>query len=176
MPATGIALGSNIGDRVANLCAALNGLRALSATAPIAASLYQTTPVGCPDGSPPFLNSVVEIDWPGDPLGILAETQTLESRLGRAANPVRNAPRVIDLDILYHGESQLTSPSLTLPHPRMMLRRFVLMPLAEIRPDFRPAADAPTATHALAELASDEPVPEIFPSPEWDRARHTSRG
>ncbi len=167
MARSGIALGSNVGDRAANLRAALVGLRAISAAPPLAAPIYETSPVGCPDGAPTFLNTVVEIDWPGTPAALLAETRALESRIGRIPSPVRNAPRVIDIDILYCGDAAINLPDLVLPHPRMAVRRFVLMPLADIRPDYRPQPGGPTIAHILATLATKEPLPRPFLSPEW---------
>lgn len=161
MARTGIALGSNLGDRAANIRAALDGLRGIATPgAPIsAASLYETQPVGCPDGSPAFLNTVVEIEWAGDPLELLGETRALEIRLGRTPNPVRNAPRMIDIDILYCGEVTIDHVDLVLPHPRMHQRLFVLMPLSEIRPDFRlNGHDRP-----LVELPMQSPHQESLP-------------
>lgn len=140
MPRAAIALGSNLGDRTANLAAATAALRALATPgAPfLTASLHDTAPQDCPADSPRFLNTVIELDYPGnDPLTLLSETQNIERTLGREPNPVRNAPRVIDIDILLFGEISLKHPTLELPHPRIRERPFVLLPLREIRPDFR---------------------------------------
>lgn len=169
MARTGIALGSNLGDRAANLRAALEGLSAISATgAPVlVAPLFETAPVGCPADSPAFLNSVVEIEWMGSPLDLLEATQALETRLGRTANPVRNAPRVIDIDILYCGDAVVDSPHLVLPHPRIAERRFVLMPLAVIRPDLPLAPGRHCAAGVLENLCNDEPVPTRVADARW---------
>ena len=169
MARTGIALGANLGDRTANLRAALDGLREIAPPdAPtLVASLYETTPIGCPDGSPAFLNTVVEIDWPDTPLALLAHTRVLESRLGRSHNPVRNAPRIIEIDILYCGDATVDTPHLVLPHPRMAIRSFVLMPLAEIRPDFRPRPDGATVHELLVRLQATEPPPTRIEAPCW---------
>ena len=140
MPRAAIALGSNLGDRTANLAAATAALRALATPgAPfLTASFHDTAPQDCPADSPRFLNTVIELDYPGnDPLTLLSETQNIERTLGREPNPVRNAPRVIDIDILLFGEVSLKHPTLELPHPRIRERHFVLLPLREIRPDFR---------------------------------------
>ncbi len=167
MARSGIALGSNVGDRAANLRAALVGLRAISAAPPLAAPIYETSPVGCPDGAPTFLNTVVEIDWPGTPAALLAETRALESRIGRIPSPVRNAPRVIDIDILYCGDAAINLPDLVLPHPRMAVRRFVLMPLADIRPGLRPHPGGPDVSTLLATLDTGEPEPQRVRHPAW---------
>ena len=140
MPRAAIALGSNLGDRTANLAAATAALRALATPgAPfLTASFHDTAPQDCPADSPRFLNTVIELDYPGnDPLTLLSETQNIERTLGREPNTVRNAPRVIDIDILLFGEVSLKHPTLELPHPRIRERPFVLLPLREIRPDFR---------------------------------------
>jgi len=161
MARTGIALGSNLGGRAANLRAALDGLAEISSLgAPLlVAPLFETAPVGCPDGSPAFLNTVVEIEWSGTPLELLEITQALELRLGRAPNPVRNAPRVIDIDILYCGDAVVNAPHLVLPHPRIAERRFVLMPLAEIRPDLRLHPATSSVIEILCRLGNGEPPP-----------------
>jgi len=157
MPRAGIALGSNLGDRLRNLREAFLLLRGIhdGGSPPLAAAVYQTVPRFCPPGSPDFLNTVVEIGFDGSPAALLAATQDIERRLGRTAAPVRNAPRVIDVDILYLGDLRHEDASLVLPHPRMAERRFVLQPLADIRPDLRIAGG--TVAEALRDLVSDEP-------------------
>ncbi len=136
MPRVGIALGSNLGDRAALLDAARTALREISTPGQpfLTASDYLTEPLLCPPGSPPFLNSVVEIHYQGDPFQLLEITQALEKSLGRTTAAERNAPRVIDVDLLYFGDTFTDTESLILPHPRIAERRFVLEPLAEIRP------------------------------------------
>jgi 2-amino-4-hydroxy-6-hydroxymethyldihydropteridine diphosphokinase len=161
MARTGIALGSNLGDRAANMRAAVEALGGISAAPMRVAPLYETEPQGCPDGSPAFLNTVVEIDWPGDPLDLLEKTRAIEERLGRAPNPLRNAPRVIDVDILYCGDAVVDSAALTLPHPRMAMRSFVLMPLADLDPDFSPVPGGPTVRECLAALPAEASPPRL---------------
>ena len=136
MPRVGIALGSNLGDRPANLQAARDCLREIATLGEpfLQASTYQTEPLFCPPGSPLFHNSVVEIEFDGDALELLELTQSIERKLGRTASPERNAPRIIDLDLLYFGDEIIDTEALVLPHPRIGERRFVLQPLAEIRP------------------------------------------
>lgn len=166
MPRVGIALGSNLGDRSANLQAARDSLRAISTPGEqfLAASTYRTEPVFCPPGSPFFHNSVVEIAWQGDPFALLETTRSIEKKLGRAGSPERNAPRIIDVDLLYFGDQIIDTEALTIPHPRLGERRFVLQPLAEIRPGLI----LPGRTHSIAtlldSLTSDEPPLVRLPS------------
>ena len=150
MPRAGIALGSNLGDRPANLQAARDCLREIAAPGEpfLQASNYQTEPLHCPPGSPPFYNSVVEIAFAGEAFQLLELTQAIEKKLGRAAAPERNAPRIIDVDLLYFGDEIIDTEALVLPHPRIGERRFVLQPLAEIRPELV----LPGQTRSIAEL------------------------
>jgi len=137
MPRVGIALGSNLGDRLANLRAAAVGLERIAeeGTEFLTALIYQTEPKSCPPDSPDFLNTVVEFGFEGTPEDLLRKTQTIEQELGRIRGPERNAPRTIDIDLLYFGNDVVENESLSLPHPRIRERRFVLQPLADIRPD-----------------------------------------
>jgi 2-amino-4-hydroxy-6-hydroxymethyldihydropteridine diphosphokinase len=154
MPRVGIALGSNIGDCIANLQAARDCLREIAVVGEpfLQASTYQTEPLHCPPGSPHFFNSVVEMAWEGDPFELLEITQAIESRLGRTVKPERNAPRIIDVDLLYFGGEVTDTGTLVLPHPRIGERRFVLEPLAEIRPDLILPGQALNIAERLAEL------------------------
>ena len=140
MPRVAIALGSNLGDRRANIAAAIAELRKIATPGEpfLTASLHDTAPQDCPPDSPRFLNTAIDLHYAGnDPLELLAQTQALETRLGREPNPVRNSPRIIDIDILLFGDVELDHPLLQLPHPRISERPFVYLPLREIRPDFR---------------------------------------
>jgi len=136
MPRVAIALGSNIGDRESNIAAAIEALRTIASPSEpfLTASLYDTEPVDCPQDSPRFLNTAVDFHYPqNEPLELLRLTQAMELKLGRQLVTVRNAPRVIDIDILLFGEISLDHPDLQLPHPRIQERPFVLLPLREIR-------------------------------------------
>lgn len=159
MPRVGIALGSNLGRRLNHLQDARDLLRAIAApgTPVLQAPVYQSEPVACPDGSPDFYNTVVEIDFPGTPAELLGRTQAIEFKLGRQANPERNAPRVIDVDILYFGDETIDTGWLILPHPRLVQRRFVLQPLADIRPDLILPGDRTNIAGHLRHLDMDEP-------------------
>ncbi|MEP4078885.1 2-amino-4-hydroxy-6-hydroxymethyldihydropteridine diphosphokinase [Haloferula sp.] len=156
---TAIALGSNLGDRLHHLRAARDSLRALSPDKEILqAPIYQTAPIDCPEDSPDFFNTVVEIDYAGSPHDLLDATQAIEFHLGRQPGTERNAPRVVDLDILYFGDSRESGGLLEIPHPRLTSRRFVLQPLAEIRPDLVLPGDSATIAEHLDHLDSDEPA------------------
>lgn len=154
----GIALGSNLGDRLDNLRRARDEIRRLS-SGPLAASpIYETAPVDCEPDAPPFLNAVVEIDYTGSALQLLHELRAIEARLGRPADHARNASRMIDLDILYFGAEEIASAELQVPHPRIAQRRFVLAPLADIRPDLILPQQRLTTAELLASLPTSPRV------------------
>jgi 2-amino-4-hydroxy-6-hydroxymethyldihydropteridine diphosphokinase len=158
MPRAGIALGSNLGDRMRNLRAALDALRQIASPGEpvLTAPVYQTEPRFCPPGSPDFLNTVVEIGFDGGPLELLALTRGIEKQLGRTRGAERNTPRTIDIDLLYLGDEILIGGELTLPHPRIGERRFVLQPLADIRPDLVLPGQTKAVAEILAGLQADE--------------------
>ena len=159
MPRAGIALGSNLGDRLANLQAARDRLREIATPGEpfLLAPTYQTEPLLCPPGSPYFHNSVVEIDFAGDAFELLELTQSIEKQLGRTTSPERNAPRIIDVDLLYFGDQIIDTEELVLPHPRIGERRFVLQPLAEIRSGLTLPGHTACIAALLAGLQSAEP-------------------
>lgn len=158
MPRAGIALGSNLGDRLANISEAIRliGEIALKNEPFLKAPVYQTEPLHCPPNSPDFLNTVIEFGFADSAEKLLELTRAIEKSMGRKANPQRNAPRVIDIDILYLGEEQCNTSKLTLPHPRLHQRRFVLKPLADIRPNLVLPGHAKRIASLLEELTSDE--------------------
>jgi 2-amino-4-hydroxy-6-hydroxymethyldihydropteridine diphosphokinase len=121
------------------------------------APVYQTVPVDCPDGAPDFFNSVVEFAFPGSARELAARLHQIEAAFGRTTRGTRNEPRTLDLDLLYFGDLRLDEPDLTIPHPRLLLRRFVLQPLADIRPDLVLPGDTATIRSHLHHLASKEP-------------------
>lgn len=172
MARAGIALGSNLGDRMANLRAALGELARIAAPGEplLGAPVYQTAPRFCPPDSPDFLNTVVEIGFSGTPRGLLEASRSIELRMGRAPRAERNAPRLIDIDLLYLGDATCDHADLVLPHPRIAERRFVLQPLADIRPgQVLPGQSCDVAT-LLASLDSDEPPLEFVGWLEWPQA------
>jgi 2-amino-4-hydroxy-6-hydroxymethyldihydropteridine diphosphokinase len=129
-----IGVGANLEDPIASVRGALAELGRLPATRlDRSSSLYRTAPVGYLD-QPDFINAVARIETTLDPQGLLAALLRTESRHGRVRS-VRNAPRTLDLDLLLYGEKVIDEPGLSIPHPRMHERAFVLVPLAEIAPD-----------------------------------------
>ena len=129
-----LSLGSNVGDRDANLRSAIERLRALGEVAAIS-SFYETEPVEF-TAQPWFLNCVVKLSTEKMPKQLLAGILDVEQRMGRRRTQ-KKGPRTIDVDILLFGNSIIETKGLTVPHPAMHERRFVLEPLAEIAPDVR---------------------------------------
>ena len=130
-----IALGANIGDRVANIEQALVKLGAADGIRIVRTSSFLENPavVGPPD-SPPFLNAVAEVETTLPPTELLAHLLQIESGMGRRRRE-KWGPRIIDLDLILFGNQIIDAPNLTVPHPFMHQRRFVLQPLAELAPD-----------------------------------------
>ena len=151
-----ISFGSNLGDRRAAIRAALTALPVAIAGRVLAVSrLYETAPWGVTD-QPPFLNGVALLDTPLAPLDLLAALKGLEATAGRHAGP-RWGPRPLDLDILLYDSLHLSTATLTIPHPRLLDRRFVLQPLADLWPPHRPLLGAPLTDH-LARVADQAVV------------------
>jgi 2-amino-4-hydroxy-6-hydroxymethyldihydropteridine diphosphokinase len=130
-----LALGSNVGDRQANLHEALRLLNESGVSVVKSSSLYETEPVDYLDQDW-FLNAAVKAQTQGDPLDLLQTLREIEKRMG-SKKPFAKGPRLIDLDILLYDDQAIDLPELQVPHPRMLERRFVLVPLAEIAPDLR---------------------------------------
>jgi 2-amino-4-hydroxy-6-hydroxymethyldihydropteridine diphosphokinase len=130
-----LALGSNQGDRAANLRVALSRLRELGNVVAVS-SLYETEPVGGPPGQPYYYNACCLLQTDLAPVELLRSLKGLERELGRQEGP-RWGPRVIDLDVLFYDDLALETPELELPHPRLHQRPFVLVPLSEIAPGLR---------------------------------------
>jgi len=123
-------------------------------------SLWQSTPVDCPPGSPLFVNAAVAFETldAETPESLLSSLQELEREFGRRPKRVLNEPRPLDLDLIAFGNEIRTSPQLTLPHPRAPLRRFVLEPLNEIAPDFVLPGQLLAVRELLERVHSDEQV------------------
>jgi 2-amino-4-hydroxy-6-hydroxymethyldihydropteridine diphosphokinase len=129
-----VALGANLGDAAAAVDAAIAELACLPSTRLAArSSLYRTAPVGYAD-QPDFINAVAALDTALAPRALLDALLALEQARGRTRD-FPNAPRTLDLDVLLYGAQTVRAPGLTIPHPRMHERAFVLVPLAEIAPD-----------------------------------------
>lgn len=128
-----VGVGANLGDAIATVRAAIEALHEIDGCEVVArSSLYRTAPVDAAGSD--YINAVVQLRTRLQPMALLKAMQAVEERFGRE-RPYRNAPRTLDLDLLLHGERRIVTPVLTLPHPRMHERAFVLAPLAEIAPD-----------------------------------------
>ena len=130
-----LALGSNLGDRQKNLETALAKLAGPDLRVVHMSSVYETEPVGI-TAQRWFFNQVAEIETELFPMQLLSRAAKVERALGRVRT-VKNGPRTLDIDILLYGRAVVRSAQLEIPHPRMAERRFVLVPLAELAPDFR---------------------------------------
>ncbi len=127
-----ISVGSNQGDRLSNCCRGIAALCAEAAVRLVARSpFYETEPVDYTDQQW-FLNAAVKIETDLAPLALLAHVQTVQKKLGRLDGGIRFGPRVLDLDIIFYDSLILETPHLTIPHPRMHKRRFVLQPICDI--------------------------------------------
>jgi 2-amino-4-hydroxy-6-hydroxymethyldihydropteridine diphosphokinase len=151
---TAVALGSNLGDRLYNLRTARQNICDLTDIQPpvLASAIYETDPVDCEPGAPKFLNAVVEFGYDGDPRDLLKKLKRIEDALGRPREHARNVSRKVDIDLLYIGDKKINDSKLELPHPRMHLRKFVLQPLADIRPESMLPGQTKTVRELLAQL------------------------
>jgi 2-amino-4-hydroxy-6-hydroxymethyldihydropteridine diphosphokinase len=156
MPPVYLSLGSNVGDREANLRAAIDALPPRGVHVKQLSSIYETEPVDYLD-QPWFLNCVVEAQTELPPQALLQALRSIESELG-SQKQFTKGPRKIDLDILLYGSETMNTPDLQIPHPRMHLRRFVLAPLAEIAPDLKHPSWPGTAADLLQCLADPSQV------------------
>ncbi len=155
-----VALGSNLGDRAGHLRRGRDFLRGLAkAGAPFRTSaIYETSPVGCPPGSLPFLNAAVEMETDLTPAELLQQLAACEAASGRPANHGFHQPRTLDLDILLCGDLVLQTAVLTIPHPRLLERRFALQPLQDLNPQMVIPGSGLTVAQALGRLPADAGV------------------
>lgn len=152
-----VALGANLGDAVAALRQALKAMNGLPFTeVRQTSSLYKTAPIDTDSGGaapapgPDYFNAVVELQTGLSAPALLDHLQQIEQQAGRE-RPFRNAPRTLDLDLLLYGSARIDSARLTLPHPRMLQRAFVLVPLAEIAPGLVSAEQLKAVEHQVIE-------------------------
>ncbi len=157
-----LALGSNLGDRLAYLQQAVDGLRAAAGMQVVALSrVYETAPVGGPEQGP-YLNAVVAVDTDLDAWALLALGQRLESEAERLREQ-RWGPRTLDVDVLWIDGTELSEPRLTVPHPRLWERAFVVVPLADVAPELvRTGLGAGRRAHADADLGAGAVVATSF--------------
>jgi 2-amino-4-hydroxy-6-hydroxymethyldihydropteridine diphosphokinase len=153
-----VGMGSNLGDRAGNLLHGVRGMMAAGLSVARLSSVYETEPVGVGEEQPAFLNMAAELLAPLPPpaelLRILLDVERGAGR--RRARPL--APRTLDLDLLLYGDERLETDALTLPHPRLHLRRFALAPLAELSPHGRHPALGETFAELLSTTADDSRV------------------
>lgn len=156
-----LGLGTNLGDRKRNLRAALRRLGAVLEIDAVS-SVYETEPVGYRE-QPDFWNLVVRGRTALEPFALLAAAQRIERQLGREPS-FRNAPRVIDIDLLLYGDLRLVTSKLEVPHPRMLERAFVLRPLAEVEPGLRHPVTGERISERLAAVGAGlEHAQPLFP-------------
>jgi 2-amino-4-hydroxy-6-hydroxymethyldihydropteridine diphosphokinase len=150
-----IGIGSNLGDRMQHILDALKQLSdkcgiTLTQSSPI----YESEALGLDElasEEPPYLNAVARIDTVLDPEALLCILQSIEITFSRPANRAKNAPRTIDLDMLLYNDLVLNSATLTIPHPKMAKRMFVLAPMSDIAPELR----EPATSRTIAEMKAD---------------------
>ncbi len=148
-----LGLGSNMGNRQGNLDKALELLSHRLRVEQVS-SVYDTEPLGNID-QPRFLNLVCQVYTTLTPMELLTLTKGIESKLGRV---VSNAPRPIDIDILFYGDQIIETPGLVIPHPRLVERAFVLIPLAEIAPDLVHPVSGKTVKQLLKSITKQDVV------------------
>jgi 2-amino-4-hydroxy-6-hydroxymethyldihydropteridine diphosphokinase len=154
-----VGVGANLGDAVRTVRQALAELNGLTVTQLHRhSSLYRSAPID--SSGPAYVNAVAELTTLLEPQALLDALQVIELRHGRA-RPYRNAPRTLDLDLLLYGELRLQTPQLTLPHPRLHRRAFVLEPLLELEPNLR--APGLGALNDYLAAVGDQPVARILP-------------
>jgi 2-amino-4-hydroxy-6-hydroxymethyldihydropteridine diphosphokinase len=155
-----LSLGSNLGNREQNLQQAIRRAKASGRIVAVS-SFYETEPVEFTD-QPCFLNCVIALETTADPAQLMRELLRIENEMGRKRT-VKKGPRSIDIDILLFGDAVVNTPELTIPHPEMTRRRFVLEPLAEIAPELLHPVSQKTVTRLLAELAPGQRVQKYEP-------------
>ncbi|MCS6860321.1 MAG: 2-amino-4-hydroxy-6-hydroxymethyldihydropteridine diphosphokinase [Abditibacteriales bacterium] len=166
MPTVYLSLGSNLGDREANLRRAVQMLNEIPRARVVAvSSLYETAPIE--DGGPDdYLNLAVKVDVDGTAQEFHHECSRIEQTLGRPAPP-RRGPRLIDIDILLFDDACINEPGLQVPHPRMTQRAFVLVPLSEIEPSL--TLHGKSLTEWLRLLGNSQTVQRVKRAEEWWR-------
>jgi 2-amino-4-hydroxy-6-hydroxymethyldihydropteridine diphosphokinase len=157
----GLSLGSNLGDRLAQLRKARDLIvRTRGVTAVAQSPVYETEPFGVSpeDSSLFFLNAVLIIETSLLLSGLLTRFRQIERQLGRARRTRPNAPRPIDIDIIYAGDLRVSGEDVTVPHPRWAERRFVVQPLSDVRPDLKIPGETGTVAEVLRKLSDKHKV------------------
>lgn len=158
-----LGLGSNLGDSLGHLRAAVHQLGALGLHRIIVSSVYESAPVGYED-QPDFLNAAVIGRWKGSPRPLLEAALAVERTAGRERS-FRNAPRPLDIDVLLFGSLVVAEPGLVVPHPRWKERSFVLAPLCEVVPTWRDPVSGETVEDIWSRLRGDLPEAHVVAAP-----------
>jgi 2-amino-4-hydroxy-6-hydroxymethyldihydropteridine diphosphokinase len=158
-----VALGSNLADSAEIVRRAFAKIQALSDSPLLRSSLWRSTPVDCPPGSPLFVNAMAGLRPRADetPQSLLRQLQVLEAEFGPRPRNIPNEPRLLDLDLIAFGARTVNQPDLVLPHPRAHLRRFVLQPLAEIAPGFVLPGQSRGVAALLLDLSTTETLVKL---------------
>ena len=159
-----LGLGANVGDREAQLRGAIEDLRGRGVEVEAVSSLYETEPVGEIPDQPDFLNGAVRIRTSLEPEQLLEVCKAIEAERGRPSGGPRHGPRPIDIDLLLLGDLELRTDRLTLPHPEVTSRRFVLLPLLELDPGLR-LPDGTELKSALDSLGTGQRAERVAPPP-----------
>jgi 2-amino-4-hydroxy-6-hydroxymethyldihydropteridine diphosphokinase len=159
-----LGLGSNVGDRESQLGGAIEDLSGRGVEVEAVSSLYETEPVGEFLDQPDFLNCAVRIRTSLEPDELLDLCKAIEAERGRAFGGPRHGPRPIDIDLLLLGDIEMSTERLTLPHPEVSSRRFVLLPLLELDPDLR-LPDGTALSAALEALGPGQRAERVAPPP-----------
>jgi 2-amino-4-hydroxy-6-hydroxymethyldihydropteridine diphosphokinase len=154
-----ILLGSNLGDRQENLDRARHEISRSVGEIITTSSVYKTAAWGNTH-QPDFYNQVIEIRSAPDPGKLISDTQMIEQKMGRTREE-KWGPRIIDIDILFYGDSVFSNENLTIPHPEISNRKFTLMPLAEVAPDFIHPVFKKSVLQLLEDCDDDLPVEKI---------------
>ncbi len=159
-----LGLGSNVGDRESQLRGVIDDLRRQGVEVDAVSSLYETEPVGEILDQPDFLNAAVRIRTSLEPDQLLDVCKAIEAEHGRALGGPRHGPRPIDIDLLLIGDVEMDTDRLTLPHPEVTSRRFVLLPLLELDPELR-LPDGTGLRAALENLGGGQRAERVGPLP-----------
>jgi 2-amino-4-hydroxy-6-hydroxymethyldihydropteridine diphosphokinase len=164
-----LGLGSNIGDRRAHLLQAVAELPRHGVHVSASSSVYETEPVGLVLDQREFFNACVRVATAHGPEQLLEACKEVEREVGRVPGGVRHGPRVIDVDLLLLGSAQYVSARLTLPHPEVLTRRFVLVPLLELDPELSVPGSGRRLADALSSLEAGQEVKRVGPPLESSR-------
>ncbi len=152
-----IGFGANLGNPLLKFQEAINELTSLANVRIIARSnAFETRPVGLVDGGPDFINAVIAVETDVTAQDLILEMRRIEKKLGKSASHKSDLSRLIDLDLLFYGSEIIDSDDLTVPHPRLLTRAFVLGPMAEIAPDFEHPVEKKSIITLLETLDANE--------------------